>query len=266
MNISARLGASEPSPERTQVEVAPAGLRNLLRTHIVEEYGMVPGYKWMADQVGIDSSNIFSHDWADSAFRDDMSSLPWGKVYELAEAASKHLKGQKRKTFEDRVNAVLAETGVAYELQGGAIARYDAVAREIDLEELAEGALKVLTGGLQPAGDQFRRAMKALHGRPMDGLGAVRESVNAAEATAKILAGLPKASFGEAMDALFLARRAGHERAMIAGMKQLYGYASQLPGARHGQHTTVSVTYAEAALSVNLMGSLIVYLVSEFGT
>ena len=230
----------------------------------MEDHGAVDGYRWACDHLGLEAdSNVWGFAWAEPRLREAISDADWEQIYGLIEQLTPD-SGMLRSDFGKRVNDTLAQEGLAYEFKNGKFYPFDPLASEVQVAEVPDNALAVLTGRLRPAGEQFERAIAALRGRPLNAVGAIGEATNAAEAVAKILSSMPNATFGPALDALFARRNSGHDKALTAGMKSLYGYSSQLPGARHGQHVTVDVSYAEAALTVNLMGSLILFLVSEF--
>lgn len=264
MDLASRIGANRPQPERSRREEAPPALRTFLREHLVEERGLLGAYRWACDQLGIEAEDIWSPSWAGPRLRSVIADADWLKIFDLIEAAAPD--GiVSRQDYSDALNAVLAREGLAYEFSEGEVIAWNPAAAELGLDEVVDGAVSMLTGRLEPAGEQFKRAVTALQQKPYDGLGAVRESLNAVEATAKILAdSRPAAGFKEAVTDLFSERKLGHERALVTGLTAMYGYASQVPGSRHGQHTTVEVSFAEASLSVNLMGSVIAYLVTEF--
>jgi hypothetical protein len=86
---------------------------------------------------------------------------------------------------------------------------------------------------------------------------AVSESVGALEGVARIITG--QKDFGKAVDAALSGREGAG--ALGASLKALYGYASQLPGARHGRHSEPDVTIADARVVVRMAGSAIAYLI-----
>ena len=92
----------------------------------------------------------------------------------------------------------------------------------------------------------------------------IRESTNALEAVGRIIAQNPKLQLGAAIDSIFGAGASAHHKALAASLKSLYGYASTVPGARHGEHEKVEVSYHEAAFTVRVGGAAIAYLVAEF--
>lgn len=56
---------------------------------------------------------------------------------------------------------------------------------------------------------------------------------------------------------------ADHHKALAASLKSLYGYASSIPGARHGQHADVEVSFEETLLAVRMSGAAIAFLIGE---
>ncbi len=49
--------------------------------------------------------------------------------------------------------------------------------------------------------------------------------------------------------------------ALAKSLKAMYGYTSQVPGARHGRHSEPDLTFAEAKLVVKSAGIAIAYLI-----
>ncbi|WIA97027.1 hypothetical protein [Curtobacterium sp. MCBA15_004] len=264
MSIRDLHNAGATPPDRTRVEVAPPSLRTFLRDTAKERHGLKGGYRWVCDALGVEPRDDWTASYIEDSLREEVRSATWVQVFDLLEAltpAGHHDAEQ----YGRRLEELLSREGLAYTFIGGEFEAYDPAVAELNIDKLASETLGLLSGGaLTPAGDQYGRALQALHARPADRPGAVRESVNALEAAAKILAQAPSASFGGALDVLFRDRNAPHEKALRSGLKSLYGYASTLPGARHGQHETVRISHAEAALVVNLMGSALAYIVSEF--
>lgn len=263
MSIRDLHSAGATAPDRTRVEVAPPSLRTFLRNEAVEQRGLKGGYRWVCDTLGMEPRDDWTASYIEDSLREAVQSATWVQVFDLLEklTPSRHYDAEG---YGQRLEELLSREGLAYTFVGGEFEAYDPALAELGLDQVASETLGILSGALAPAGEQYGRALQALHGRPSDRPGAVRESVNALEAAMKILAQTPSASFGGALDELFRDRNAPHEKALRSGLKSLYGYASTLPGARHGQHENVRISHAEAALIVNLTGSTLAYVVSEF--
>lgn len=257
-------GTGAAPADRTRSEVAPPSLRTFLRNTATERYGLQGGYRWICDALGVEPRDDWTPSYIENSLREEVRSASWVQVFDLLEQLTPSGRHDAER-YGQQLEELLSRENLAYTFVGGEFEAYDPAVAELNMDGLASETVGLLKGGaLKPAGEQFERALKALHARPADRPGAVRESVNALEAAAKILAQTPSAAFGGALDVLFHDRNAPHEKALRSGLKSLYGYASTLPGARHGQHEEVRVSHAEAALIVNLMGSALAYLASEF--
>jgi hypothetical protein len=263
VSIERLHGGTPTPPNRTRTEFAPPALRTLLRTTAMDRNGLKRGYRWVCDQLGVEPRDDWTPSYIEDSLRDVVKNATWVEVFDLLEQLTPASRREAER-YEQRIEDVLGREGLAYTFTAGRFGDYQPAITQLHLDGVPSDALGVLTGPLSPAGEQYARALQALHARPSDRPGAVRESVNALEAAAKVLANLPKASFGDSLDALFRDRNGGHEKSLRSGLKSFYGYASQLPGARHGQHEKVNVSQAEATLIVNLMGSAIAYIVTEF--
>ncbi|MFS2028964.1 MULTISPECIES: hypothetical protein [unclassified Curtobacterium] len=249
--------------DRTISEVAPPSLRTFLRNTAKERHGLKGGYRWVCDALGVEPRDDWTPSYIEDSLREEVQSATWVQVFDLLEKLTPSGRHDAEQ-YGRRLEELLSRERLAYTFVGGEFEAYDPALAELGLDQVASETLGVLSGALAPAGEQYGRALQALHGLPADRPGAVRESVNALEAAMKILAQTPSASFSGALDELFRDRNAPHEKALRSGLKSLYGYASTLPGARHGQHENVRISHAEAALIVNLMGSTLAFVVSEF--
>lgn len=251
-----RIGATSAQLPRTRTGEAPPRLRALLRETVTEEFGLVTAYQELCDLAGQTADDIWSPDWAAPRVREITDNMSWELVFlALEKYAPRPSRGLD--AFESKVNEVLAREGLAYEMVHGEFVPFDPECRDLGLatENPVEGE------EFLPVRRQYQRALDALHARPTDHLAAIRESLNALEAVGRILIEKPKASLGEAMDKLL--GDAPHRKALAATMKSLYGYASTVPGARHGEHETVEIGYAEAAFVVRASGAAIAMLLGE---
>ena len=89
--------------------------------------------------------------------------------------------------------------------------------------------------------------------------------MNALEAVLKVITGRSDASLGAVATELTRDPKAPWRNSLGASLKSLYGYSSQVPGARHGQYIDAEVTPAEAALVVRMCGAAIVYFIDQHG-
>ncbi|WP_157009134.1 AbiJ-NTD4 domain-containing protein [Agromyces laixinhei] len=253
-----RIGTTVRQPSRTRTEEAPPRLRALLREILVEENGMIEAYRELSDTAGQTADDIWSYDWAAPRVRELADNLDWDLVYELLERyAPKPLSGLD--AYDSKVNDVLAREGMAYKMVDGKIMPFDPEGEDLELD--TTNPIDNEDEAYAPVRRQYQRAIDALNGRPMDPLTAIRESLNALEALGRILTGKPKASLGEIVDKLL--GPAVHRRALAAALKALYGYSSTVPGARHGEHETVDIQFAEAAFVVRSAGAAIAMLLAE---
>lgn len=253
-----RVGAKASLPTRTRTEEAPQRLRVLLRDVLVEDHGWVAGLQVLAEAAGESAGDIWSEDWAAPRLRALVEEVEWGIVYAMLEnSAPQPLAGLE--SYDERVNDVLAREGIAYEMRDGLFGPFDPEGKELGLD-LANPADEAGEGFL-PVRRQYERSLHALASVPADPLTAVRESVNAMEATARILTGKLSSSFGDLIGGLLGPEP--HRKALAASMKSLYGYASTVPGARHGEHETVDLGFAEAAYAVRSAGATIAMLLAE---
>lgn len=253
MSFSDRHGITKSYPSRDSYEDAPQPVRALLFKQLNEADSMLHSYHRLCDLVGlVPDSDI----WGEGAARTEVlriiERVDWNLVYdaleEIAGGAS---------WLDDDLNKRFAQTGMAYEMVDGQIGLFDEEAEALDVADADREPLSMLDGRFKAVRKQYEKARKALHGRPADLEKAVSESFGALEAVAYILTG--KKDFAKAIDAA-LQEREGMG-ALAASLKSMYGYTSQVPGARHGRHEEPDLTFAEAKLVVKSAGLAIAYLI-----
>lgn len=253
-----RVGSPAPAVARTRTEVAPPRLRNLLRDVLVDDHDHLGGYQVLAEEAGVFSSDAWTEESGARRLHELVESVDWAVVYTMLEkSAPAPMSGLDG--YDERVNAVLAREGIAYEMRDGEFGPFDPEGEGLGLN---------LANPLEEAGEkfqsvyaQYQRALDALFQMKPNALAAISESVNAVEALARILAHDSKATLGKLLPGLI--GGSDHRKALAASMSALYGYASTVPGARHGEHETVKIDFPEAAYVVRSAGAAIAMLLAE---
>lgn len=264
--FSTRNSYSRRERPRILEEVAPRRVRYELRDILIDRLGAVDAHKKICNEMYLDDENVFSADWAEPRIKENLEDMEWFLVYDLLEEMAAGLHYSNVGHYHDRVNAAFAEAGVVYELRDGVVERLDVAGESLDIRHDEDEALTVLTGQFQPVHEQYKKALQGLHGRPADLKAAIRESLNALEAVARIITGKDKSSLGDCLSAIYDRQAQDHHKALSESLKKLYGYSSTIPGARHGQHADVEVSFEEALLSVRMSGAAIAFLIAEHGT
>lgn len=255
-DLSSRLGFEPPAPTRSKTEIAPPALRQILRTHLVDEYGTLQAYRQVAAYAEeVPESGIWGADWANPAMDRLLESMDWDLVYEALEAECPT--GRFRDAFQKKVNRALARHGIAYEMSDGEFHIFDPEGEALGLELTNP----VAGAGLETVRDQFQGALEAVIGIHPNARTAIREATNALEAFGRIRTGNPKASLKDAIKPLV--GDTPSRKSLLASLTALYGYASTLPGARHGAHADEDVTLAEARYAVRVCGAALALLLEE---
>lgn len=248
---------------RTLEEIAPRRVRYELRDILIDRLGAVDAHKKICDVMYLDDDGVFSADWAEPRIKENLEAMDWYLVYDLLEELAEGIHYRNVEGYHEKVNTALAEAGVVYELRDGIIERLDEVGEALEVRHDEDSAVDVLTGEFKPVQEQYEKALSALHGRPADAKAAIRESLNALEAVTRIITGKDKSQLGDCLTAIYGKDAADHHKALAASLRSLYGYASSIPGARHGQHADVEVSFQEALLAVRMSGAAIAFLVTE---
>ena len=258
MSLETRLGLTRRDVPRTKTEEAPPKLRRLLHEDLLKRLGAPKAYQRVCDAANVSPEEAFTFEWSDKHLRIELDALDWLDVFKLVEDEAPFHRPFIR--FDARYNEVLAETGMAYQVVNGRFQRLDAVADELDIPEVD---ISLLSGHLRPAGEQYQRAVHALRAVPTRTKDAIREAVGALEAVGKVITGSSNGVLSEVVPPLLKKTGNTWERPLAAAVGSLYGYASQVPGVRHGQYVDSEPSYAQAALTVRLSGAVIAYLIEE---
>lgn len=220
---------------------------------MLDEWGALAAYHRMCEVLGeVPDPDVWSDQGATLHVDHKLGRLEWFEVLDLLEETASGV--------DDRaVNEVFARSGLAYEMVDGTIHLFDPEGEAFQVASSEFEALSYLKEEFAAVRSQYQRALDSLHGRPADLERAVAEAVNALEAVARVVSG--KTDFGKAIDAS-LANRP-HAGALGAALKALYGWASQLPGARHGRHEEPDLTHEDAFLAIRMAGTAIAYLIQS---
>jgi hypothetical protein len=108
--------------------------------------------------------------------------------------------------------------------------------------------------------EQWMAAQMALAGSDPDVRRAVTEGIGAVEGLARIVAGNPKLTLGDAMGEL---RRKGRLDAKLSqAVEKIYAYASDVGGLRHGAATEIFVKPIEGQFAVDVCAAALVLLLN----
>lgn len=254
-NIEFRLGVRRELPIRNQVEVAPPRLRVFLKKLYVDEFNTVTGYKRLAEDCGRIAEDVWDYDWAEPRFSGLIQDLDWIEIYELIE---ERLDGSYLR--DEEINEILAREGIAYEIVDGKFYPYDPEGEDLGLD--TENPIDSSDDKFAPVRAQFQRALSSLNSIPANNLAAIGEALNALEAVTQIISENPTITLGKAIGPLL--GNEPHRKILASTIEKLYGYASQVPGARHGQHEFVDVGFPEASFAVRSAGAAIAMLIAEY--
>jgi hypothetical protein len=265
--FSKRHGYDSGAPPISVREDAPAFFRFALA-----------GLFWEVQLSSGDARRIVCHvlrrvpirdNWSDGNISDEVESLisdcDWWKVYDVIEAIWKELStgtdsihvdpGPPPKyervgiVFARRVNELLVESGIGWQLQQGKIQlRGDGA-----FERSVKGAALALAGaGRQTAQNELSEALRDLSRRPEpDVSGAVQHGLAALECFARDLTGEPKLTLGQ------LAKHQAIPKPLDQLIEKAWGYSSE-----RGRHLREgnAPDHREAELMIALSAAIINYL------
>ncbi|MGP5008235.1 hypothetical protein ACTXJK_15190 [Brachybacterium tyrofermentans] len=257
MSFSSRHNLRPTPPPRNKYEQAPDDLRLVLRDALVEDRGWLGAYRALCDATHqLPNSGIWGDSFAREPALEMLEDLEWFEVFDLLEEYGD----------TEAVNASFERTGLAYEMtssrRGQQIEVFDPEGEELEVDDIPEIAASVLEGRFSEPGKQWKRALRALRARPAEHTQAIHEAMGALEGVLRILTGNGKSTLKEAAKAYFKDRD-DWVQAMSNAFGAMYGYSSQVPGARHGQWKDPGTQLAEATFVVRFCGSAIAFLLTE---
>lgn len=181
----------------------------------------------------------------------------WFAAYDLIEFLEGELEGERSKSFAKFVNAIMERELSAYRLIDGQVTP---ISSEEEVSSI-EGALRN-TGQLIGPHTHLKSAIAHLASRSApDFRNSMKESISAVESVCKLIAGKPKATLGEALQAL---EKGGViHPALKQSFSALYGYASDADGIRHAMTDAPSVDLIDAKYMLVSCAAFINYLIGK---
>ena len=176
----------------------------------------------------------------------------WNEVYDFLEFLVS-VSARHKPRLPDYLNTILTREFAAYRFIEG---------RAVNITDEQERAMLEEALGDQKFGSvasHLARALQLLSDRANpDYRNSIKESVSAVEAMARIIAGVPKATLGEALKVL---ERSGHlHPALKEAFSKLYGYTSDEQGIRHAMLDEPNITQADAKYFLLSCTSFVNYL------
>ncbi len=218
-----------------------------------ERGGYRSAYRTLCSIVGqMPSPRVVGNSTAYRHVVELVEQLEWFEVFDLLEEYAPH-PGQ----HQDHVNEWFSKSGLAYELTSSGIQLLDAEGRALEVDGVEQEAMSMLDGRFDPVREQYQKALTALNSRPADLEKAISESVGALEAVASIISG--KKDFAPAVDVALKGRNGLQQFGQ--SLKNLYNFASQTPGVRHGRKAEPDLVFAEARMIVRQTGVAVAYLI-----
>ena len=178
---------------------------------------------------------------------------PWNGVYDLIEYVANSAGDSD---FEDGCNYAFTRERAAFRLVGGRVAPLT------ENEQLdAIGDALSATEDIAHVHTHIATALDRLADRPNpDCRNAVKEAISAVESMANIVAGTSGCTLGDALKTIEKKKVVGLHPALNKAWQQIYGYASDEGGVRHGLKGESSVDLADATYLVVTCSAFVTYL------
>jgi len=181
----------------------------------------------------------------------------WFKVYDFLEfllaEVSDNVGTQQVLTRE--LNATLKEEMAGYQIIAGHVVQ---ITSEAEIAAI-EAALNQ-PDTLKPVREHLNQALGLLADRKKpDYRNSIKESISAVEALAKITAGLPNATLGQALDAV--GKKSPIHPALKEAFQKLYGYTSNAQGIRHSLMEEANLDIEDAKFMLVSCSGFVNYLV-----
>jgi len=264
----------KPLPQAAQIGMMGDDLRNSLWNALDAAFWSADGFVY--DQYGTAgdiedfSWSLWSHYFkkpADSRpgyghpgrgrqilaeIREYFFACEWNEVYDLLEFVVRS-EARKKPRLAEFLNQVLARELAGYKFVGGVLVDItDTQESELLAEALADTRFSAVTAHL-------KRALELLADRKSpDYRNSIKESISAVEAMARVVAGAPKATLGDALKVL--EKNGRLHSALKDGFSKLYGYTNDDDGIRHAMLGEPNIDQSDARYFLLSCTSFVNYL------
>lgn len=192
----------------------------------------------------------------------------WHTVYDFVEWISSWGAGKRNwqagysefdnaAAFRRATNSVLERENSAYRFVGSQLAP---ITNEDELAEVQTAASASVVG--EAVASHVKAALSLMSDRQSpDYRNAIKESISAVEAAAKIVSGNPKATLADALKAL--EKTSQLHPALKEGFTKIYGWTSDSNGIRHAMMRSQSLTLADARFMLVTCSAFAHYLIDR---
>ena len=200
------------------------------------------------DIFGKNHLDIFS---INSQLKDFLLVHPYNAIFDLLEGINKFWK-QRDNSFEEAINNIFKEENVQHRFVNGIITD---IINEHEIKEIQESLDKNDDSSVH-----ISKAINHLYNRQKpDYENSVKESICAVEVKCKKITNMPTATLGAAIKKV-KENGINLHPALEQSISQLYGYASNANGIRHGGGMAATITEKEAKLVLTICTSICNYL------
>jgi hypothetical protein len=198
---------------------------------------------------------------ANTFFQEEYEKFEWFKIYDFIEFIAKidHPELQfDRKLFMERCNLVLERENSGYRFVNSIIAP---IVNQSEINEMEFAIHQTMQfTGLKGANIHLTSALEKLSDRKNpDYRNSIKESISAVESVAKKISGKDKDSLGPALQKI--KGKIKIHQALERGFLQIYGYASDGDGIRHGLMGESSCDFEDAKFMLVSCSAFINYLI-----
>jgi hypothetical protein len=178
----------------------------------------------------------------------------WYRVYDLIEFCLNIDSNDVHKSaFKTECNRVLERENSAYRFVGNEIAP---ITSETEIAEIEKA-----TATADPIATHLKTALYHLANRESpDYRNSIKESISAVEAMCGIIAGKPKATLGDALDAIKKSGVIELHPSLNAAFDKLYGYTSDADGIRHAMLEESELKQEDAVFMLTACSAFVNYL------
>lgn len=211
------------------------------------EYLWIDFFKYLLDDLPT------IKDWAVKKLRRCFEEFKWYEIYDFLEVTINYFES---KILVEEVNAVLSRELSGFRFIGGV---FTDITTEHEIEMLEEA---VSDKHFPAVSSHLKRALTLMSNRENpDYRNSIKESISAVESVAKVIAGKPKATLGEALKILETSNKI--HPALKDSFLKLYGYTSDEGGIRHAMLIEPNLTSDDARFFLLSCTSFINYLKSK---